>query len=154
MNPNNAISTIMTTEMVTVNPETILPEIKEIYEKYAFHHLPVLDKKEGLVGIISRQDFLNVGYVLSLNTSGKTYTQKTIEHLMAKDIMTKYPMSVEPEDTIGLAADIFLANKFHALPVLDDKELVGIVTTHDLLGYAFAEAVGERKEVELEGRYQ
>ena len=51
--------------------------------------------------------------------------------------MTKYPISLEPDDTIGLAADIFLANRFHALPILDDDVLVGLVTAHDLLRYSF-----------------
>ena len=57
-------------------------------------------------------------------------------------------MQLEPDDTIGLAADIFLANKFHALPVVEDERLVGIVTTHDLLKYSFT-AVMEPLEEEV-----
>ena len=55
--------------------------------------------------------------------------------------MTKLPMFLSPEDSIGLAADIFMANKFHALPVVDDNQLIGIITTHDLLAYSFESAV-------------
>ncbi len=46
-------------------------------------------------------------------------------------------MVLEPEDTVGLAADIFLANKFHALPIVEDDVLTGILTIHDLLAYSY-----------------
>ena len=51
--------------------------------------------------------------------------------------MTKNPISVRSDDTLGLAADIFEANSFRALPVVDENELVGIVTPYDLMRYAF-----------------
>lgn len=54
--------------------------------------------------------------------------------------MTPYPIQLDPDDSIGLAIDIFLANKFHALPIVEDGALLGIVTTHDLLEYAFVKA--------------
>ena len=54
--------------------------------------------------------------------------------------MTLNPLVIEPEDTIGLAADIILSNKLHALPVVDDGTLVGLITNHDLLAFAFAES--------------
>ena len=58
-------------------------------------------------------------------------------NIYASDIMSSAPLHIESEDSIGLAADIFLANKIHSLPVIDDGELVGIVTSHDLLLYAY-----------------
>jgi acetoin utilization protein AcuB len=59
--------------------------------------------------------------------------------MCAGDIMSREPLKIESADTIGLAADIFRANALHALPVVDDGELVGIVTSHDLLNYAYSE---------------
>jgi len=54
----------------------------------------------------------------------------------ARDIMTAAPLFLDPDDTVGLALDIFLANKFHALPVVEDNILMGILTTHDILAYS------------------
>ena len=42
-------------------------------------------------------------------------------------------MTIEQDDNLGLAADIILANRFHALPVVDGVDLVGIITSHDLI---------------------
>lgn len=127
----------MTTKLVTVLPDAGVNEVKKIFDKNKFHHIPVVDTGNMLLGIISKEDFLKLSYVLSINTAGRVYSEKQYGSLKAKDVMTKYPITLEPDDTIGLAADIFLANRFHALPILDDEVLIGLVTTHDLLRYSF-----------------
>jgi len=146
MNPDNPISSIMTTKMVTVKPNTPINEIKAVFDKNAFHHIPVIGDGYRLLGIISKEDIFKLAYVLSLQTTGKTYSEKEYNALKAEDIMTRYPVTLDPEDTVGLAADIFLANKFHALPIVEDDQLLGIVTTHDLLGYGFGEAMAAKTE--------
>lgn len=139
MNADQPIREIMTPKanLITVYPDAKANEIKRIFESNGFHHIPVVDKGEQLVGIISKEDFFKVAYVLSHHTTGRTYSEKEYNSLLAKDFMTKYPLTVDPEDTIGLAADIFLANKFHALPIVEDERLVGLVTAHDLLAFSF-----------------
>jgi len=146
MKANKPIRSIMTTELVTVSPETTARDIKKLFDKNSFHHLPVVAPGSKLKGIISREDVAKVAYILSLRTSGKTYSEKEYTSLTASDLMTQYPLSLDPDDTIGLAADIFLANKFHALPIIDDDELIGLVTTHDLLKYGFNSNVSEKVE--------
>lgn len=139
----------MTTKLVTVSPEAKAREIKKLFEQHDFHHLPVVDRGENLVGIISKEDFFKLSYILSLRTSGPTWSEQEYKTLRAKDFMTSYPLSLDPDDTIGLAADIFLANKFHALPIVEDGQLVGLVTTHDLLRHGFNSHFVEKKEEEL-----
>jgi CBS domain-containing protein len=141
MNPNISISTIMTTDTMFVKTTDSLPVVEKVFKQFRIHHLPVVDKDHSVVGIISKTDLVSFLKQLSLNSSGKLYSQFTADHSTAAEIMTPEPMVIDPDDTIGLAADIFLANTLHALPVVEDKKLVGIITTHDLLKYAFAEAV-------------
>ena len=100
--------------------------------------------------MISKEDFSRIAYVLSLNTSGRTFSNLKYQSLKAEDIMTKYPLSLDPDDTIGLAADIFLANKFHALPIVEDDELLGLVTTHDLLLFSFGSLTANKLEETFE----
>ena len=138
----------MTTNLVSVRPDDEAARIRVIFEKNDFHHLPVVEPGERLVGIISKADYLKIVYVLSFQNKCKKGIDNTCPTICAADFMTKCPMQLEPDDTIGLAADIFLANKFHALPVVEDERLVGIVTTHDLLKYSFT-AVMEPLEEEV-----
>lgn len=148
MNPNITVQEIMTRNPVTVQPNTNLGEVRELFSKNSFHHVPVAGLGGELVGIISREDFFKVAYVLSVEATRSANTQSKFQHLMAEDIMTKYPLQLSPDDTIGLAADIFLANKFHAVPIVDDGLLVGIVTSHDLLAFSFSSPIGEELELE------
>lgn len=146
MNPDAAIQTIMTTDLVTVTPDRPVKDIQDLFRERNFHHLPVVEKGNRLMGIISKEDLFKLSYVLSLETTGQAQSRKEYRNLKAEDIMTRYPVTLDPDDSIGLAADIFLANKFHALPIVEDDELIGLVTTHDLLAYRFAEPVEAKTE--------
>ena len=75
------------------------------------------------MGIISQTDLLKV--------LGKTFAELAETH--ARDIMTGGVAKVEPTDTVGTAASLFMLNRFHALPVVQGKKIVGIVTTLDLI---------------------
>ncbi len=153
MNPERAIREIMTARLITVFPETNAKDVYAIFKQNDFHHLPVIEHGGALAGIISKEDFFKVSYILSLQTTGKTWSEKNYESLKARDFMTIFPMTLDPEDTIGLAADIFLANKFHALPVVEDEKLIGLVTTHDLLQYSFNSPYVEAEEDDDDAEY-
>lgn len=140
MNPNTPISSIMSTDLVTVSPNAALAEVSRLFEENNFHHLPVLEDSK-LIGIISKQDFLQASHVLSYSWKGEANVDTKFHIFHARDIMTEYPMHLDPDDTVGLAADIFMSNKFHALPIVEDLALVGIVTTHDLISFAFKSPV-------------
>lgn len=123
----------MTTELITARVEDSVNRIRQIFEANDFHHLPVVENGSVLVGMISREDINKVVQLLAFDS-------KNAKHgpMRAKDIMSKSPLLLDPDDTIGLAADVFMTNKFHALPVVEDNVLVGLVTTHDLLSYCFS----------------
>lgn len=140
MNPNNPISSIMTSNLVTVSPDDYLSRVTKIFENHEFHHLPVVKHGNKLVGIISKDDFQKMNLYFYEKRVNEDGNPRHKEGLRASDIMTPYPLSVDPDDTIGLAADIFLANRFHALPIIEDGDLIGIVTSHDLIRYAFTSA--------------
>lgn len=129
----------MTKEVVTVFETATFSEVKRIFDTHHFHHIPVMDFNNQLKGIISKEDLAKSSYILTLNTTGKTYSHKEFDYITAKDMMSNYPVFLTPDDEIDLAADVFLSNKLHALPILDDGRLIGIITTHDLLRYAFTE---------------
>ena len=130
MNVEKPIKEIMTKKVIVVTTETPLHEIEEILATKPIHHLVVLN--EGMVkGIISKNDILHIYRSVGLVDPNGMMSVK------AKDIMVSDPMTVDPDDTIGLVSDIILANKFHSLPIVDDGELVGIVTSHDLIKYSY-----------------
>lgn len=140
MNTNKPVSDIMTRSLVTVRPDTTIDRIHDLFESHSFHHIPVVDQAK-LVGIISKTDYLRIQHMVAKTWEGITICQELYKDMCAMDIMTHEPLKIESADTIGLAADIFRANALHALPVVDDGELVGIITSHDLLSYAYQESL-------------
>ncbi len=141
MNRDNTVASIMTKDAISVRSDTAIDEINTIFDNYKFHHLPVLDSGE-LKGMISKSDYLKIRHMLAYALSGQIGINDLYSTLRASDIMTSHPLCIEPSDTIGMAADIFLENVIHALPVVEEGELVGIVTSHDILAYVFHQLRG------------
>lgn len=139
MDTSKPVADIMTRDLVIVKRETTIDQIHNLFTSNTFHHIPVVEHNK-LVGIISKTDYLKIRHMLATTWSGATIVQDQYGKICAADIMTQEPLKIESADTIGLAADIFLTNSLHALPVVDDGELVGIITSHDLLAFAYKDA--------------
>ncbi len=132
---NEPISSIMTRNVITVQPDDTLSVVKDILFSRHLHHLPVVKGKK-LVGIITSYDLVKLG---------KSFDE--YEHILVKDIMTTKVATLEPHNKIGAAAEVFLENLFHGMPIVNDQgELVGIITTHDVLKYEFHKEYPKHKE--------
>lgn len=126
---NNAISTIMTTKVVTLSPENTVSDARKIFKENTFHHIPII-KDCKLVGVVTTFDLLKLK---------KPYEE--VEQLPLKEVMTSKLAVLNPTDKIGAASIVLLQNRFHSVPVVDDdRQLVGILTTFDLLKYQYQEA--------------
>lgn len=123
------ISCILTRDVITVHPNTLAEDVKIIFNQKTIHHLPVVDDYGHLEGIISKIDLYRMEKLLVKRPS-------TSPPLKAKNFMTKHPRFLSSDIELAEAAYIFLENKFHALPIVDNGIVVGIITTHDLLALA------------------
>jgi len=120
---NEAIHTIMTKNPISLSPRHTIADVESLFKHHRIHHLPVVDEGK-LIGLVTTYDLWNHAH------SSPTKTFVT-------DVMNTRIVRISPEDKIGTAAELFLDNRFHALPVVKDEKLVGIVTTFDVLKYEF-----------------
>lgn len=123
----------MTRKPATVAPTDHLETVQLIFEKFGFHHVPVVENAR-LVGIVSYTDYLRV----IQDVYGHKQEQRKNEHLLqtvtVKEVMTDHPVCLAPTDTVEDALRIFKANHFHAIPVIEkNQKLVGILSTFDLI---------------------
>ncbi len=132
MNLLAPISSIMTKNVIAINPEDNLEMVKEIFKNNKIHHLPIVRHKT-LLGIISHHDFENYVKGLSANYEDRFVNETLMKTHKAAELMTKHLAKVESTDRINVAIEVFKLNRFHALPVVDNDELVGIVTVHDII---------------------
>lgn len=124
MNPLTRIGSIMTTDLITLTPDAPLYKAKTIFETNNIHHIPVVEDKK-LVGLLSHSDFLKL-----LDRQDPVVD---MDNMTVNDIMTEHLGKLGPDDSLRTAVDLFTLNYFHALPVVEDGDLIGIVTTHDVL---------------------
>lgn len=132
MNVLAPVKKIMTTKLITVNPKDKLTAVKEIFDNNKIHHIPVVRYKE-IVGIISKSDFLHFLRGFNRNEEDRFVNDARLRVYNAEDIMTSGLAKVNPEDRINVALEVFLENRFHAIPVIEGTELVGIITTFDII---------------------
>jgi acetoin utilization protein AcuB len=123
---NEPISSIMTKKVVTVRPDDTLVEVNKILFEKHIHHIPVVDGHK-LVGIITSFDLVKLG---------KCHDE--FAAIKVADVMTRKVATLEPQEKIGAAAQVFLEKLFHGIPIVNEShDLVGIITTHDILKYEF-----------------
>jgi len=132
MNTETTIRRIYTSKVVSVLPGDKLMKIEGIFDALSFHHILVVENEQ-LKGIISKNDLLK--WYADNAARGVIPDRNQIS---AADVMTKDPITLDVDDTIGLAADIILSNKLHAIPVLDGQMLAGIITSHDIIKYSYS----------------
>lgn len=120
---NEAVHTIMTKNPISLTTKHTLADIEQLFKHHRIHHLPVVEDKK-LLGLVTTYDLWN-------------HSEKDPQLTLVKDIMNTRIVKISEHDKIGTAAELFLDNRFHALPVMRGEELVGIVTTFDILKYEF-----------------
>ena len=132
MNVLAPVSTLMSKKLITVNPEDRLTEVKRLFEEHQIHHILVVRHKT-LVGLISQTDLMHFmrGFVHS--AEDQLINEARLHAFRAKEIMTERLAKIESGEPIRTALEVFKINRFHALPVVDQEELVGIITTHDII---------------------
>jgi len=121
----------MTTNPVTVNPNTVVSEALRAMRQNNVRRMPVLDRKDRLVGIISEKDLLyaSPSPATSLNVYeiGYLLSKLKIKEIMAKDIIT-----VTEDAPLEEAARIMIDNAVSGLPVMQGDKVVGIITETDI----------------------
>jgi len=132
---NESIKNIMSDSPITGTINEKFSAVVKKMEEGGIHHLPIVSGTD-LVGIISSTDILRSSFS-DLYVSSNASTNESLDHTVKiEDIMQKDVVSLKDTDTVRHAADILMKNQFNSIPVVtEEKELVGIVTSKDLIGY-------------------
>lgn len=131
----------MTKTPISLSTEDTVDVAYEVLETHNFHHIPIVDTEHRLQGILSKQDLINLAHGRTLFAIGdrEELNYTFFRTLRCKDVMTCNVSSLRSDQTIKDAMALFSNNLFHAIPIVDAGHLVGIVSTYDLLNFAYAE---------------
>lgn len=133
------IGDVMTREPYSLSPMDRVKRAEELCKTHQIHHLPVVDTDGRVVGMLSQSDLWRISYGVSLfrNRDPQHFNQTLFASVLVRDVMIREVITLTSEDTVKDALAIFAQNRFHAIPIVENGNLVGIVTPLDLLKFSF-----------------
>ena len=123
------IKSLMISEPITIREKASISEALEVMKTNSIRHLPVVSKGNKLKGFVTLAD-LKIGLIPSM-----------VADVSLSDVMIKNPITVEPDTDIEVAAQLIYKNKIGGMPVVKNRNLVGIITETDILR-AFIDMMG------------
>ena len=124
----------MTKEVVTLTNKDSLETAEHLFKTKRIRHIPVVSG-EAIIGMLSYTDLLRISFADAIGEDEEfvettVYNMFTLEQVMAKNLIC-----ISSKTTIKEVAEILSKKEFHAIPVVDNNKLVGIITTTDLINY-------------------
>ena len=128
------VSQIMTKKLVTLSVKDDLHTAEKLFKKHHIRHIPVTSGDK-ILGMLSYTDLMRISFADSVSENEKDIESMVYNMFNLEQVMANNVVSVKSSDTIHEVAAFLAKKEFHALPVVDDGKLVGIVTTTDLINY-------------------
>lgn len=132
----------MSHPVITVQPDIQITKAHELMAHEKIRQMPVV-KNGKLVGIVSENDILKA-YPSSVTSLAVWEIASLLEKIKVREVMVKDVRTVQEDTLIEEAARIMADTEISSLPVMRDKELVGIITQTDLFDIML-EMLGARR---------
>ncbi len=138
---------IMTTEILTVTPETSVSELAEIFTSHNINGVPVINAEGKLLGVVTENDLIYqkkkvhiptviniLDSVIYLESPDKMKQEmQKITGVMVEDIYTRDVVTIDKEAQIDEVATIMAEKNIHTIPVLEDDKLIGVIGKGDII---------------------
>ncbi|MBD8068997.1 acetoin utilization AcuB family protein [Bacillus sp. PS06] len=127
---------IMQKNVIAISPFEPIKYAIELMETNHIRHIPIIDNKQQIVGVISDRDIRDVRPSILHQNEHMEVLEQPIQTIMTTNVITGHPL-----DFVEEAAVIFFEHKIGCLPIEKDNKLVGIVTETDIL-YTLVQLTG------------
>ncbi|ANZ60768.1 CBS domain-containing protein [Secundilactobacillus paracollinoides] len=138
-----SVADYMTKKVITISPDTKINVAINTMKDNAIHRLPVIDGNQ-LVGLVTESSISEASpskaTSLSIYEVNYLFNKMTVGEVMIKDVKT-VPQTAQLEDAIYQMRQ----NNIGVLPVMDGADVVGIITSNDILN-AFLDITDYYKE--------
>lgn len=134
MKKNVPVSTIMTSNVIKLNVTDSLSKAEKLFKEHKIRHIPVMSGNK-IIGMLSYTDLLRISFAETIDDEDQIIDVTVYEVFTIEQVMAKNLICISPDSTIKEAAEILANREFHALPVTENGNLIGILTTTDLIKY-------------------
>ena len=126
------VDEMMTAGAKILAPNNTLADVQAVMEKYHCHHVPIVENGSELVGLVSQRDVLRIAESSLVKAANSIIPEELkIDEFMTRDVFT-----VQPETSLRKAAIYIRTQRYGCLPVVTNRELVGIITDSDFVNIA------------------
>ncbi|HSD58437.1 MAG TPA: CBS domain-containing protein, partial [Methanotrichaceae archaeon] len=119
----------MSSPIYVIEKNEPIQRARNLMFKYGIGRLPVLENGK-LVGIVTKYDITN-----RLNQAAPEWRRRPIDKVPIQVVMTETPITIYPDATMSQAAELMVENGISGLPVERDGEIVGMITSRDMIRY-------------------
>jgi acetoin utilization protein AcuB len=134
---------VMTPAPVSIAPEAPLAAALAAMRQHEIRHLPVVDADGRFVGIVTDRDLRQASFARFRSLT------EVSRDVMVQDVMTCGVVTIDPRATVARAATVMFERRIGSLPVVENGQLVGILTERDLLKLLMRES--PKLEADLAG---
>ncbi len=126
------VSDLMSRNILVGHVTNSFTHTLRIFAEMTFHHLPIVNTKHEVIGMVSSNDMLKA---LALKLPMLKQSDEETLNMMFDilELMTPDPQVISSGASVSEALSLFSKHHIHALPVVDNNELVGIITSNDVL---------------------
>ena len=124
----------MTGEVVFLEATDSVMEAERVFSNHHLRHAPVVSDGT-LVGMLSLMDLQKLPAFDFFKTEEAERQQIILREMPVRRIMSNDPVSVQQTSTVREVAETLADNEFHALPVMDGEQVVGIISSTDLMRF-------------------
>lgn len=135
------VTDCMTRGVATIHSDALARGAADMMRTRRIRHLPVVDRGGRLVGIVTDRDLRQVMFDPALR-SRVGHLADALKAVTVRDLMTWAVLTVRPDTLLHEAARVMREQKVGALPVVQGRKVVGVLSETDVLN-AFARALGE-----------
>ena len=123
---------LMTQEVVTLDRNDEIALADDLMNLGRVRHIPILDEDEALAGIITQRDLFRSALLQALGY-GDLAQDRALKGIRIKTVMTTDVITVTPTTPLREAAEVMTKQKIGCVPVLEEGQLVGILTEADFV---------------------
>jgi CBS domain-containing protein len=125
------VKEIMSKDLTVVSPTERIVHARRQMIEASIGRLPVVEETE-LVGMVTSKDLMRA-FIEFRKSVPEKYQKSQIKDLLVEDIMSSNPTFVSKDMSITEVSKIIMETGFNGLPVVEDNEVIGIITQTDIL---------------------
>jgi CBS domain-containing protein len=122
----------MTSDPIRVHPTATLASARAQMQRDEIRRLLVVDADERLVGVVTWGDVAEA-WPSRFTPLEPVEVRELVARVLVEEIMARDVITVDPDATIAEAVSLMFESRIGALPVIEDRRVVGILTTSDIL---------------------